>query len=155
MAKGKLLFLVGSFLLVLKVFGCCVSYYDQSQNPSKTHLFVFISSSMPKEAIKNYLIEAKKYEAELIIKGLIDGSFVKTQKFIQTFGDNAYFQIDDKAFERFSITQVPAIVLVRDQDCPPDQKCNLIFDKIYGNVSIKHALNLFDEEGDVKDAVTH
>lgn len=109
---------------------------------------------MPRQSLNNYLIEAKKYEAVLIIKGLIDGSFVATQKFIQTFGNDAFFQVNDEAFQRFGITQVPAIVLVHDQDCPRGEKCNLVFDKIYGNVSIKHALNLFDEQGDVKDAVT-
>lgn len=147
------LILTAYMLLPIEIFSCCGSYDPEGRHPSKTHLFVFISSSMPRQSLQNYLIEAKKYEAVLIIRGLINGSFVATQKFIQTFGNDAFFQVNDEAFQRFGITQVPAIVLVRDQDCPPGEKCNLIFDKIYGNISIKHALNLFDEQGDVKDAV--
>lgn len=157
MEKNQLLFplvLIAFIVLPINVFSCCGSYDPAEYNTSKTHLFVFVSSSMPRKSLENYLIEAKKYEAVLVIRGLIDGSFVKTQKFIQTFGNDAFFQIDDEAFERFNINQVPAIVLVRDQECHPGQKCDLIFDKMYGNVSIKHALNLFDEQGDVKDAVT-
>lgn len=155
MEKGQLLsalILAVYMLLAPKVFGCCGNYNLPEAEPSKTHLLVFVSSSMPKAVLKSYLVQASIYKAEVIIKGLIDGSFVKTQQFMRSLGDDALFQIDDEAFQRFSIVQVPTILLVKDQNCTPEEVCKLTFDKVSGNISIKHAISLFEREGDVKNA---
>lgn len=58
-------------------------------------------------------------------------------------------QIDDEAFTGFGIRSVPAIVLSKPAAQFDEQKGEGKFDKVYGNITIKAALELFSESGDL------
>jgi hypothetical protein len=147
MEKNQLLFVV-----ILLLLGWNANACDKSVDvTNQKHLMVFVSSSMPIAALKAYAKEADKRGAAMVIKGLVDGSFIQTRRWIQSISDEASVQIDEQAFEQFAIENVPAIVLVKDKDCFVGDECHPVFDKVSGNVSVKYALELFTKDGDVKD----
>jgi conjugal transfer pilus assembly protein TrbC len=100
---------------------------------------VFVSFSMPKDALLQWLQQANTVGAHVIIRGLVDNSFQKTAKVIaDLIGDRPYgFQIDPTLFTKFSIDKVPAVVI---QDESTNQ-----FDVIYGNTSLNYALKKLHE----------
>lgn len=132
MEKNKLLcFLV----LILLVFN--------NVSAKTTALMVFVSSSMPKMVIQKYKQQQKKYNAVMLMQGLIYGSFQKTKNFV---GQNALIQIDQDAFEIYKVTKVPTIILAYEND-----QGNLFFDKVEGNMNIDAALEIFIKDGDLSD----
>ena len=119
-------------LLTLVCFSATAGDRKQSQ------LLVFVSTSMNESLIKHYHAEATKYGGALVLRGLIDGSFQKSLNFIAKLGiENGAILIDDEAFERYEVKQVPAIVLAKGQG----------FDKISGSISVVGALKKFAETG--------
>jgi type-F conjugative transfer system pilin assembly protein TrbC len=138
MAKNKLL-----LTLIVMLFNYSSIACNKEVQERKKDLLIFVSSSIPARSLKNYIVEAQRLGGQLIIKGLVDGSFIKTRQFIQSLSPEASIQIDEAAFEQFGITKVPAIVLVKDDEH---------FDKVYGNITISAALDLFTQEGEVKNA---
>ena len=88
---------------------------------------IFVSFSMPPESIKSLYVDSKKYNATLIMRGLIDGSFKKTTKELQNLG--VELQIDPNLFKEYKITKVPTIVKVFEHD----------FNTISGNISFECA----------------
>ncbi len=130
------------------------------QDRRPTGLYVFVSFSMSKPLLQNYLKEAVKYEAVLVFKGLPNGSFIEFNKKImdligqdQDLADRAAMQIDDEAFDIYSITRVPAIVLTKDNrdSWILDDSHKLVYDRITGNIGIKYALEQFKNSGDLED----
>jgi len=85
--------------------------YALSLKPSSS-LKVFVSSSMPKELLKNYLEQAKKYKATLVFRGLQGGSWRKTSELIYEItggkDEGASIQLDDMAFNQYSVTRLLA-----------------------------------------------
>jgi len=131
--------------------------YALSLKPSSS-LKVFVSSSMPKELLKNYLEQAKKYKATLVFRGLQGGSWRKTSELIYEItggkDEGASIQLDDMAFNQYSVTSVPTFVLVNEKDVfeasgRTDDEAE--FDKVSGNVGIKPALELMASGGDNQD----
>lgn len=125
---------------------------------SNLSIKVFVSSSMNEQLLKNYITEAKKYKASLIFNGLIDDSWIKTQKFVMSLmeneGETAAIVINDEDFRDYGVTSVPAIVLVREDGLDfsgGNSENRKIFDKVTGNIGIKGALSLFAEEGDLAE----
>jgi type-F conjugative transfer system pilin assembly protein TrbC len=142
-------------------------------NP-RASLRIFVSSSMSKELLRQYMIQSAKYGASLVFNGLPDGSFKELSSLIMeisetkgnkaiggnggsrqdasvagTSVEGASVQIDDEAFKRFRILTVPAIVLSKEEDCVMNQSCRMRFDKIDGNISVRAALEKFRDEGDL------
>ena len=80
MEEGKLLFILVLLFLSLNVNADCCgtssAYVNNIQDESQ--ILVFVSSSMPISSLQSYVKEAQKYNAVLVIRGLIDGSFIKT-----------------------------------------------------------------------------
>lgn len=118
------------------------SGYDQikqnscSQN-KKDGFYIFVSLSMPKNILEQYDQIAKQIGAKLVIRGFKNNSFKETIEVTQKL----VCQVDPVAFKKFNITSVPSFVLSDD-----DQ-----FDKLVGNVSIKYALEQFEQQGELKE----
>jgi type-F conjugative transfer system pilin assembly protein TrbC len=117
----------------------------RASNNEQISLKIFISSSMPLEAIKKYFHDSRKYNATLILKGLPNGSVIELQRFASKITDNSNHKgnliIDEEEFDKYKITRVPTIVLAYGDS----------FDKITGNINIKAALENFAKNGELKE----
>lgn len=117
---------------------------------------VFVSFSMPEQAIKNYLMQVARIHGgrsiKLSIRGLDESnSLIKTQQRISKLmtGMGAEVDIDPGAFERFNVQQVPAMVFYKD-DPLGEAQCAIKGEKsnhqtdylmVYGDVSIDYAID--------------
>jgi type-F conjugative transfer system pilin assembly protein TrbC len=115
---------------------------------------IFVSSSMSDALLKEYAMEARKYNATLVLNGLPNDSWQELSRLVAAVNEGAEelaMQIDDQAFIEYEITAVPTIVLAKQQDCFALQTCRHVFDKVVGNLDIKAALELFAGDGDLAD----
>jgi len=130
--------------------------FDQNLRDSvlkpRPFLQIFVSNSIPRQLLKAYAREASRYDGVLVFRGLPQGSFRKITDLVMDISDKNHpcaMQIDDEAFTGFGIRSVPAIVLSKPVDMFDEQKGEGKFDKVYGNITIKAALELFSESGDL------
>ena len=116
-----------------------------------TRLIVFVSSSMSLALLKTYAQEASKYGATLVFKGLPEGSFKNLSNLVAQIDPDgkASLQIDEEAFDKYSVSTVPSIVLSHEENCLPSQNCKVTFDKITGNIGIQAALERFSLDGEL------
>lgn len=115
-------------------------------------LQIFVSSSMSKQLLKNYAKEAYRYEGVLVFRGLPSNSFRKLTNLVMDISDEKFptpMQIDDEAFTRFGISTVPSIVLTMPNAMFSEQTSHEKFDKVAGNITIKAALEIFAQQGDL------
>lgn len=114
-------------------------------------LQIFVSSSMPKQLLKNYALEAKRYGGVLVFVGLPGGSIHKLTDLIMEISseDSAAMQIDDEAFTAFEVTSVPAIVLASLAPIFEGKTASKKHDKVVGSITIKAALELFAKSGEM------
>lgn len=108
-----------------------------------TKINVFISFSMPEKLLIETLQDCKKLKLDVNLNGLYENSMLKTSQKIMSLSNllsNSLpnIQIDPTAFERYKITQVPAIV-VDTGEC---------FDVIYGNLEIDEGLRHLQNKGE-------
>ena len=97
---------------------------------------VFVSFSMPEQLMRETLEDGARLHIPAILNGLHDDSIEKTTQKIIRLSEQVpdlTLQIDPTAFERYSIQQVPALV-VSSSDKPDE------FDVIYGNLPIQEGL---------------
>lgn len=123
----------------------------ESKAEGINQLMVFISSSMPKNTLTQYSIEARKSGAVLVLRGFINNSFKQTISFINSLnkaGTRAI--VDPLSYERFAIDSVPQIIVIKDNNDCKFGRCQTtpLHDKVKGNISIKHALELISKEGE-------
>jgi len=118
---------------------------DEVKKISISHypLMIFISSSIPKESLKDLMFQAKRAGAVLVLNGFI-GSLKNTQEFFSNnFKDDLAVIIDPRLFELFQVKIVPTFIVMKDvsQNCDND-KCQFspIHDRIAGNISLQYAL---------------
>jgi conjugal transfer pilus assembly protein TrbC len=124
---------------------------------------LFVSFSMPDSLLLALADEAARFNIPVVINGLVDKDFKKT---IETFKrlntdaqkDHLNFKgisIDPVWFTQFHIKSVPALIVTeRPKTCASGSDCeNQPFDVVYGNASIKNALELIAERGDVGAAL--
>lgn len=110
-------------------------------------LLVFVSLSMPEGALRKLVEQAERTRAVLVLRGLKDGSMVKTAAAVrQLLGQRkTALQIDPQGFDRFGVNQVPTFVLLRDgtqaQLCA-DASCvpASSYATLAGDVTIDYAL---------------
>ena len=120
-------------------------------------LKIFVSSSMGKELLKNYLNQAKRYKATLVFNGLPLGSWRKLSELVYevTGGDEegVSMQIDDLALKEYGITSVPSFVLAKEkgvfEEGADDEHGGASFDKVIGNIGIRRALEQMVENGEL------
>lgn len=110
-------------------------------------LLVFVSLSMPQPSLQRLIDQAARAKASVLIRGLVGGSLRQTVAQVQGLigTRQVSVQIDPQAFDRFSITRVPSLVLVRDGirpascatgTCAPPED----FVRAAGDVSLDYAL---------------
>jgi len=114
-------------------------------------LQIFVSSSMPKQLLKAYALEAKRYGGVLVFIGLPGCSIHKLTDLIMEISseDIAAMQIDDEAFTAFEVTSVPAIVLASSASIFEGKTASKKHDKVTGSITIKAALELFAKNGEM------
>lgn len=109
---------------------------ETRQENSKSALYIFVSFSMLKATLKALAIEAKKHNAVLVIRGLIDNSFLKTATFIKDLGERVV--LDPLLFREYKVGVVPTFIEAHQAG----------YKKISGNFTLTYALEKFKEDGE-------
>jgi len=104
-----------------------------TQKPYDSSFYIFVSFSMPKETLKSLAIEAKRHNAFLVIRGLIENSFAKTATFLKELGEGV--TLDPTLFKEYNIQVAPTFVRKHGEE----------YLKITGNVSLAYALSKLKE----------
>lgn len=123
----------------------------------KATLYIFVSSSMPNSLIQEYMKDAVRYRAVVVIRGFINNSMKETvstiQRIVEENDGEGGVMIDPKTFEVFDVEHVPTIVLAKEpaelcfsSDCIIETPEH---DKITGSVSVKYALEQFRTYGEL------
>ena len=101
-------------------------------------IYVFVSFSLPDESLRNYFIDANRYGAKLVMRGLT-GDKNSRNRFAITKArmERARINVDinPNLIEQLNITQIPVIAVVTS-----DQ----VIKKISGQISVQKALQLMD-----------
>jgi type-F conjugative transfer system pilin assembly protein TrbC len=105
----------------------------QKPTKSKSNLYIFVSFSMPKKTLKALALEAQKHQGILVIRGLIDNSFLKTAQLLQEIEEGVI--LDPILFRKYKIKAVPTFV----------QESEAGTQQIAGNVTLAYALEKFKE----------
>lgn len=125
---------------------------EQQREAARVELLVLVSMSMPREALERILGQAEKAGATLVFRGLKEDSMLKmTEEIKAIIGNrNVNVAIHPPAFQQFSVTRVPAVVLakgeasnVMENGCAKADT----FVKVTGDVSIDHALDYIERHG--------
>ncbi|MFN7096900.1 MAG: type-F conjugative transfer system pilin assembly protein TrbC [Gammaproteobacteria bacterium] len=112
----------------------------QVLSAQRNNILIFISFSMSETSLKQWLAEANKIGAPVVLRGFVNNSFKQTAADLQTVLGTKHggIQIDPPSFEKYSITQVPAVVMTTTSDD---------YDVVYGNASLDDVLDVFIKEG--------
>jgi len=164
-----------------EIFHGLNDYYRDVPDGAKTHarlssnerIYLFISSSVPKQTLRNYMARIANIEDPnmiVVMRGFIDGmKYVRptlefTHEIIKKnpscelpkecalYGVN--FEIDPLLFRRYGIDKVPAVVYVSNigledpgvSEGLEDNARILDFDVYYGDVSLDYALERINEK---------
>lgn len=117
-------------------------------------LYLFVSFSLGEKALLNLAQEAKRWNATLVLRGFIEGSYAKTAKALQNviLKTGQGFIIDPELFSLFFITAVPTYVLTKPfQPIAIERTQTPSHDRIQGHVSIQYALETFGKSGDLRE----
>src|ERR1700677_3171971 len=140
------------------VMGCCWMMISQAEsyttsNAVPGNVLIFISFSMPMESLQAWSEQAQKIHAPLIIRGLLNDSFVDTQKAVKqmTIHSHGGVIIDPRLFQTYHITQVPAVLVRRSvvtTICLPNQSCWQPEEDevVMGDVGLESALKAIAQE---------
>lgn len=95
------------------VFSASQDQSFRNSAPSSNAPVVLVSFSMPESQIKSLLEEAKRINAFVVIRGLIDDDFDKTIRKIKALSGEKVsgVAIDPTLFRRFNVTTVPTFIL--------------------------------------------
>jgi len=121
-----------------------------SPGADEPRLIVFISLAMPEAALARLVDQAARARAQLLLRGLSEGSLPRTAMRIQQLIGTrpVAVQIDPRAFDRYAIQRVPSFVLARPDGpntaCSGEQ-CARSNDHVIatGDVSLDYALAHF------------
>ena len=128
------------------------SNIDKKDYPS---VIIFVSFSMSDESISSYLHDARKIHASVVIRGLINNSFkdtfLKMTNIVKQAGGGGV-ELNPPLFKKFSITRVPAVVLLPNDSSRVTGKSSFAesdFDVIYGDIPLYDALKTIRDHGAV------
>lgn len=116
-----------------------IENHQQHQDGKSPTLLVFVSFTLPKETLKVLVESVQKVGGIVVVRGLVDNSFVKTAVLLKDLKGGV--QLDPKLFETYQIKSVPTFILEK-----ADQQ-----DRLTGNVSLNYVLEKFSQQGDVKE----
>ena len=112
---------------------------------------ILVSQAMPIHVLKNILIQAKEYEALVVVRGLPNGEFLDEVHKLQRIaeGTGTGLAIDPTLFKRFNVTSVPAFVLPLTPLIPcTENGCSTPEHvKATGDVTIRYFLELIERVG--------
>lgn len=112
-------------------------------------LLVFVTFSMPDAALKALVQQARSAGATLVLRGLEEGSLLKTVAHAQQLmgTHRVALQVDPQAFDRYAVHQAPTVVLV--QAGAATQPCSTgvciapdAYARVAGDVSLDYALTM-------------
>lgn len=120
--------------------------------------YVFISTSMPKQALREIFGLATKKNALIVLRGFKNNSYLETQKhFSDLIRDtNTGFVVDPELFETYRINVVPSFVISKAIECDVQNQfgkeiCSTpLHDKISGNISIDYAFDSLSKDGELE-----
>lgn len=102
-------------------------------------LYVFVSFSMPDEALLSLSQDVQKVGGIFVLRGLPENSFKKLAIKLYSLrkqGLHATIQIDPRLFTQFNVEKVPSFVVKHPKG----------FDKLSGHVSLRYALEKISSE---------
>ncbi len=117
-------------------------------------LYLFVSFSLGEKALLNLAQEAKRWNATLVLRGFIEGSYAKTAKALQhiILKTGQGFIIDPELFSLFNIKAVPTYILSKPFQLNALERTSTpLHDRIQGHVSIQYALEMFAKSGDLRE----
>lgn len=137
--KRKIAACICNLILILLVISAFNLVY--------ANIFVLVSSSLPKSSLKQYLIDAEKFNAQIVLQGLVRSSLKDTASLILN-AQAGGLSIDPIIFSKLDVQKIPAIIkfnargldCLKQKDCVPDK---VDYDIVYGNISLDYALKLF------------
>jgi type-F conjugative transfer system pilin assembly protein TrbC len=140
-------------------FNQTLTYYNEISKNSKTgigdnRLLIFISYSMPKDEIIKLIKQAEPINAVFVFRGMINGSFKKTQKeFIALRNNyNVGAMINPKLYTAFKIDKVPSFVIYNNSGSDLlKEACNITptYSKVAGDISVRFALETLRKSNEV------
>lgn len=121
--------------------------------PATPTLLVFVSFSMPMESLKRMAAHVERAGAAMVLRGLVEDengrpSFQATGAEAAKLGmeKGQGFSVNPMVFTKYGIHQVPAFVLLTQDDC---QTCGEAFVPrhmtIFGDVSLDYALRAMQQ----------
>ena len=121
-----------------------------NKEPSES-IFIFVSFSMPEASLKQWLAQAHRRGANVVIRGLINNSFKETlSAMIRLVSDNTGgLLLDPTLFQKFDIKQVPAVMISQQNTCTDEKNCLPRYDVIYGDVTLDYALQKLHDQGEL------
>jgi len=122
------------------------------EHQSVSDAIIFVSFSMPKQSLEQWLAVSNQLHIPLVLRGMIDNSIKKTEQAIIPLVKKVHggFQINPVLYRSFNIQQVPAIVVVNHHGCHTDAECGdkQQFDVIYGQTTMNYALSQLADKGE-------
>lgn len=150
-----LLGIVGMFVSGIDLALAEPTVESRPTTPTQDNIYIFISFSMPKGSVQQWAAQAQKIHAPLIIQGLVEDSFMKTQHAVADLAKDGQggVVLDPRLFRQYHITQVPAVVVVHptmSTPCLGNQSCwhPETDDVVLGDVGLENALQTMVDRGD-------
>ncbi len=138
------------------LFLLCSNCFANCNTPSlqpiekASQLLILVSFSMPEQSLKLWSEQASKVNGKLLLRGFVDNSIQKTtEKILQLFGeqDQGELLVDPESFEKYNIQTVPAVVIMKPNNCFDEHCSTPKFDVIYGDISLEDALKAVNTKG--------
>jgi type-F conjugative transfer system pilin assembly protein TrbC len=109
-------------------------------------LLVFVSFSMPSEALKALNTQVKRLGGKLVLRGLANGSFQQTAQKLKELQIDMI--IDPTLFEAYGIKHSPTFILRSAPTTSAEEE--VVFDLMTGNVSLEYVLEQFSYHGNTQ-----
>lgn len=130
--------------------GSAASAPRPATNPNGD-LMIFVSMSMPVNMLQNYMAQAKRFGAVLVMRGFVDDKMSATRQALAAInGEGGQVDINPEAFTTFKINKVPAIVLsTADKGSIMEDGCARpeTYTTIFGDLSVQAALDKIGQLG--------
>lgn len=128
---------------------------QQTARKNGATAIIFVSFSMPDGSIVSYLRDAKKIQASVVIRGLVNNSFKETFLKMATLVKEAGgggVELNPPLFKKFAITAVPAVVVIPNsqllmESIPVFTQND--FDVVYGDIPVFDAIKAIRDHGSV------
>ena len=134
----------GASLWIVLLFSSNVFAETVTTASSSPDVLVFASFSMSDDSLKAWLLDAKKINAAVIVRGLVNNSFKETMARLAPLLKQvpSGLLLDPTLFVGYDIEQVPAVVVRNSDKCQAPTRCldTNAFAIFYGNTSLAYGL---------------